>query len=938
MGASTALLERDDELAVVDGAVEAAVAGNGNLLLIEGEAGAGKTSLLAATAERAADRGIVVLRARGGEYEQDFPYGVIRQLAEPIISEPGNGTDLLDGTAAMAAPIFAAQPLEEGRDPFSLQHGLYWLLVNLVAPSPLALLVDDAQWADLASLRALVYCARRLEGLPVLLAMAVRSGEGGGQMGPIDELRREPHARSITPRPFTAEATMKMIARTRGRAASDGLAEACRRATAGNPLLLVELLRGLDEGGAEGGEQGAEQISELAAAGVSGSILGRLKRLGEDAIAVARATAILEPYAEVRRIRTLAELPAGRVDEACDRLIAAHLIFDTRPFGFVHPLVRAAVVTDIPVLRRAAMHLQAARVLDADGAEADGVAAQLLLAESAGDPWVVGKLRAAASAALGRGAPDAAARYLSRALDEPPSQEDRAGVERDLGSALLDANDPRGNEILRITRERLDDPELRAELAIITGNSLCLRGRCVEGAEILEESLAELPDRGSEIGLRVRGLLILQSLWGLERVPEGALPQPGEMIGTDSFGGRLVLQFAAALSAFGNGTIDEGCELAERVASSRLEELTADAMAGMPPQGAAFALGFAEHADVALSLFSLSIETSRRRGSPGVPGGYGARSLFRLMEGDLREAQADAELAVPMLHRIGLTTGATLYIGVMVRALMYRGHVDEAEQVIDDYRDGREPFQGTTGAFYLCSRGELNLARGRSDAARADFIAAGDRIGWMASPNLAAFPWRIGLARCEIESGNRAGAQRLAAQATAIAGRARDPRGVGFALRAQGQFADPSDSIDLFRNAVSTLEPTNAKLHRAAALVDLGSALRRANHRREARPPLREGLELAHRCGATPLEERARTELAAAGARIRRVALAGEESLTPSELRVAQMASAGMTNREIAQDLFVTQKTIETHLRHVFQKLEISGRGEIRDALTVPAG
>jgi DNA-binding NarL/FixJ family response regulator len=142
-----------------------------------------------------------------------------------------------------------------------------------------------------------------------------------------------------------------------------------------------------------------------------------------------------------------------------------------------------------------------------------------------------------------------------------------------------------------------------------------------------------------------------------------------------------------------------------------------------------------------------------------------------------------------------------------------------------------------------------------------------------------------------------------------------------------------SEGIELLGEATEILGGTRARLQHAEALLEYGAALRRANFRKDAREPLREALELAHRCGAVALEERARTELAATGARPRKAVFTGVESLTPSELRVARMAAEGMTNREIAQALTVTAKTVETHMRHVFQKLDVERRTELAGAL-----
>ncbi len=139
------------------------------------------------------------------------------------------------------------------------------------------------------------------------------------------------------------------------------------------------------------------------------------------------------------------------------------------------------------------------------------------------------------------------------------------------------------------------------------------------------------------------------------------------------------------------------------------------------------------------------------------------------------------------------------------------------------------------------------------------------------------------------------------------------------------------------RQAVEVLAGSSARLEHAKALVDLGAMLRRTNRRKEARDPLQQGLELARKCGAKPLAERAHTELVATGARPRRLVFSGLEALTPSERRVADMAAAGMTNREIAQALFVTPGTVEVHLSSSYRKLEISSRSQLPQALAEPA-
>jgi DNA-binding CsgD family transcriptional regulator len=927
---ATALLEREEELATIERLLDAAEGGSGGVIVIEGEAGAGKTSLLGAAAEMAAGREMLVLRARGGEYERDFPYGVVRQLFEPVLRDRARRAELLSGSAALAGPVF--EPGAEAAEGGAIEHGLYWLAADLSVTAPLLLVVDDAQWADLASLQALAYIARRLDGSPAAMAVGVRSGEPGMHEELLDELRREAPERLIEPSPLSTLAAAALVAGETGADSTESFARACCDATAGNPFLLAELARALRGAELEPSEESVECLTQAAAAGVSHSIRTRLARLGEQSIGVARAVAVLEPNGAPRLVAALAGMSLAEVTVAGERLIAARLLGDTSSLAFVHPLVRDAVLTEISEPRRAAMHAQAAHLLHEDGFEVDAVAAHLLLAEPAADKWAVAQLRSAAAAALGRGAADAAVRYLRRALREPPARADRLAVSRELGVALLQANDPEGIEVLRTVRAATADYALRGEIANELASSLGLRNGNEEATGLIEDSLSELPEPDGELGLMLRGWLLIQVVWGLERVPEEAIP--ARTPSADTLPGRTVLQGMASLEALGLGSLERSRRLAKSAIADP-DLLFADAVAGLPPQGALVALVLTDCGGAVTGLFDLAIEGARRRGVlPGVGGGHGVRAFAHLLDGDLREAQADSEIAIDVLRRFDLIAPRAFWSAVAMRVLLRRGERITAERMYEELWSGWDRVAGCPGAALLITRGELRTAAGRHAEARNDFLAAAERIPWLPFANPEILPWRIGLALCEAALGNDDEAQRIAAEAVGLAREAGGTRGIGISLRAQGMVAGGAEGLDLLSEAAEILAGTRARLQHAEALVEHGAALRRANFRKEAREPLREALELAHRCGAVPLEERARTELAATGARPRKAVFTGVESLTPSELRVARLAAGGMTNREIAQSLTVTAKTVETHLRHVYQKLDVAKRTELGGLLS----
>jgi DNA-binding CsgD family transcriptional regulator len=195
------------------------------------------------------------------------------------------------------------------------------------------------------------------------------------------------------------------------------------------------------------------------------------------------------------------------------------------------------------------------------------------------------------------------------------------------------------------------------------------------------------------------------------------------------------------------------------------------------------------------------------------------------------------------------------------------------------------------------------------------------------------FAYRSGLALA-LRGAERERARGLAQEELALARRWGAPRAVGISLRTLGLVEARDAGLTLLTESVRVLEHSGAQLEHARSLIELGAATRRAGSRSAAREPLHAGMELAHRCGAHPLVERARHELVASGARPRRIMRSGVDALTPSELRVASLAADGLSNREIAQALFVTLRTVEVHLTHAYQKLDISSRGQLPAALT----
>jgi predicted ATPase len=260
------LLERDAEVSVLGTLVAQAARGGGGVGLIEGPPGIGKTRLVAEARRLAVDAGMRCLSARGGPMERAFPFGVVRQLFEPVLATlPAQRGEVFAGPAARVERLLSGEgePTANGGGPFAVYHGLYWLTANLSAAGRLALLVDDLQWCDPPSLAAVEYLGRRLEGLPVLLVIASRPHEPGFDRSVLDTLGREPAAREVVPRALSESATAELVQARLSAAATDGFCRACHAATGGNPLLVAELASALAAEGITGQAEDVAKVAEI---------------------------------------------------------------------------------------------------------------------------------------------------------------------------------------------------------------------------------------------------------------------------------------------------------------------------------------------------------------------------------------------------------------------------------------------------------------------------------------------------------------------------------------------------------------------------------------------------------------------------------------------------------------------------------------------------
>ena len=864
----------------------------------------------------------------------------MRELFEPRLARagPAERAALMEGAAALAAGLLAPT-LDAGGpsaglagdDPTAAAlHGLYWLTANLASEAPLLVAVDDLHWADVASLRFVAYLARRVAELPVLLVAASRPPAESHAPQLLETLGAEPAVARIQPAPLSEAAVAEMAGATLGRRSGGALGPACHTATGGNPFLVEALLRTLAERGDEA-PVGAEQVPEAGSRAIVRSVAQRLAWLGTGAEALARAVAVLGTDAEPRHAHALAELDASAGAHAEDALMTAGLLVARRPLEFVHPIVRAAVAEQLLPPERAVRHLAAARLLAAESADAERIAPHLLAADARADPWVVETLRAAASRSLRRGAPDAAVRYLRRALDEPPRPDVRPAVLGDLGKSEIRAALP--DAAVGHLREALDqtpDPRERALMTQDLAIGLVAPGRYEEGVAMLQEALESVRDVDPELGRRLEAELLCAARLDPRTVPiaRAVYERLPERIDADTPGRRMLLATLAHERVMRGGTATEVGDLASRALDGGLvAEQSGDSGLVMD---AGFALAVAGDFERAERYAEDALADVRRRGSViGFARTSTMRSILRFHQGALAAAESDARDAIELAWEPGYRV-ARMAHGPLVDALVEQGALAAAEEALAAAGLASDSADSFMLNFVQFARARLRLAQGR----RAEGVAELEELArrerrWRADCP-AVFPWRSMLA---LASGEAQGAGMLAREELELARAWGAPGPLGRALRVLGLVEGGKPGLTLLRESLGVLEGSGWRLEHARTLVELGAAIRRAGQRREARDPLHAGMELAHVCGAHPLVAHARQELLAAGARPRRIMRTGADALTASERRVAAMAAEGMSNRDIAQALFVTVRTVEVHLTHAYQKLAITSRDELAAAL-----
>ncbi len=915
------LVERDHELLVLRGALSEALDGQGRLALVQGPAGIGKSRLLQEVRRLAAEHGALVLSARGSQLEREFGFGAVRQLFEGTLADAGRRTDLLQGAAASAASVFgevSADPTDRADGSFAVLHGLYWLTVNLAEQQPVVLAVDDVQWCDTGSVRALAFLLKRLDGLRVLVVATLRTGEPHDDEALLAELAQDHATVSVLPGPLGADGTAELVRRRLGDQAHPAFVAACHRTTGGNPLLLRQLLRALEVEGVRPDASHADTVNAIGSRAVSSMVLMRLGRLPAECMDVARALAVLGDGASLPAVAGLARYDEATTARAIAALARAEVVRSQSPLGFVHPLVGEAVYGVLSSGERELFHERAAVELRRHGAASEQVAAHLMLAPRRGSADAVSVLRAAAATAAERGAADAARRQLERALAEPAGDDVRPTILVELGRLGTLTDGPAAVQHLRAAYREVTDEDVRAEVAIMLARTLVFAGDPGEATTFARAARDALPS-GQEDARQ--GLLALGRIGGYMHGLPAADWQTGapEVVG-EGVGARMLAATLAWETLIANGDRERCIRLAEFALAGDLQRTDT----GLLWVVATFVQEMSEvetgdfwdrtlhDAFARGSLFSaLSVHLWR---------GHMLWHRGRLREAlqSIRTSNEQSELwGAPS---VGVPYGQAFIIGILLET----GELVEArtfvDSVIDQSRigDGARLFEENLARLYA--------AEGHHEEALVRLRRTAELQTTVVNPVWR--PWRTYQAPVLAALGRHDEARALMAEEVALAREWGAPSVLGRTLRVAGELGGP-DAAHLLREAYDLLLPSVAQFELACAELALARVTDDAEQRERL---LRAALDRAAACGSPGLYARCATELVTLG-RPAPPEYAAVVALTATERRVVELTAAGAGPTAVAQELFLTPAVVERTMAELRERLGTADDAELVAAL-----
>ncbi|MFE4491845.1 AAA family ATPase [Streptomyces niveus] len=869
------------------------------VLVLSGDAGLGKSALLESAMRRAGVSGVRVLRAEGSESEASLLYSGLHQLLRPVV---GAVDQLPERQRAALSGALGTDPAEGAPDLMLIGAALLGLLSDLADQRPLLLVIDDAQWIDRASLDALAFAVRRLDAEPVTLLVGVRTGD------PLPALDR--HWPTLALAPLGTAAAGRLLdhqpGSPTGRARDQVLDQA-----GGNPLALVELARAANS-------PGSDPTGPL-------PLTGQLER-----IFAARLTEL--PESTRRSLLLLAAMDTadaaafaagglpGADDTAWLPAERSGLVRRTsRAIRFGHPLMRSAVYHAASLDARRAAHRALADLL---GDAPDRRAWHLAAAAPGPDVDVAAALEQTADRARRRGGHAAAAQALQRAADLAP---DRAESARLLvaaaGTAVFTGELTWVDELTTAARERTDDATLLATAALHAGRLATLTTRHTLAFSRLTHAARQWAVTDPDTALDMLAGAAVVRFYSGEDIQRQEIARVLARLPQDepsAWRRAWVRTVSDPADSRAELTIPLTQLIAE--AERRPERLTTLAIMAW----------LLDETPRAVGAFDTAFDRWKVHGR--LPEGLGGAAAWAYVEyGRWEQAREACARITASASTIGLDHAVACAAAVDAAVLALQGETAEARSRAAEALALIDPLESRSVAVYV--RRALGTAYGAEgayetayDQLRLAFTAEGDPVHYHAS-----HPVLAELAAAAVRTGHRDEARSIVERSARRLGGGASPRLRALISRARALLADPEDAEPYFREALADPALEHWPFERAQTRLDFAEWLRRRRRIAEARPLLTSALEAFQRLGARPWVERAQAESRAAGIGVAAVTPDALAGLTPQQQQIIRLAARGLTNREIGEKLFLSPRTVSSHLYRSFPKLGITARSQLRD-------
>ena len=921
------LVGRERELVTLGRLVEQAHAGRGAVALIEREPGIGKSRLLGEVLDSARSLGFEVLLGAGEELERDRPFG-------PIVAALGLAPEASDprrvDIARLLRPGYDVGEAWD-RGPalrYQVLNSILDLVEDLSALRPIALGLDDLQWADASTLLVVRHLGTRLLSLPAVLLMASRPVPRAGELAGVLEALRGESLIELELGPLSSSEVAELAGSMVQGAPTSGFLSQLSGA-AGNPLLVTELVSAVQDGG---GWPGDEAWGGVMPPTFADAILRRLRFLSNEAIHVLRLASVLGSAFSVADLALVLGRPAPDLVAPLNEARGAHLLVDLDDrLGFRHDLVRDSVYADLPVSVRKELHAHAARVLGAAGRSAMQVAAHVTRGAAPSDAEAIGWLHKAARESLEL-EPAVAADLLERARALAGATSASPQLLTDLLMTYVWLGrfaeaESLGKQLIAAGGIAHDTHLPRLFLA----RAIMSQGRGQEGLTILEPAL-----RDAEIVDDARAALF-------------AMGTTLRVVVGDAEGARVLGEEGVRLSERAGDPGDEALNLASLGMAERA--------AGNPRRA------------VDLASRAVDVVGRARHVKPRVVTLYNLAGRLLLDADRMEEAESVFQAGRRLMEEHGVVLGQAECHSLQAEWLLHMGQWDDAVAEAETTVDLCTMFEAWHAfgmansilALVATRRNELQRAESHVAAARDRLASApdqhgrpwvhwttglfleakGDRHGalrslldaWSDSEGIVSDEATFGpdLVRVAVHLSERRLAEEAAARLEAAAAKAGLPRIDGAAMLCLGLV---HDDVDALESSVEANRAITRPYELARACEATGTALGRLGPRDDGIAHLRESIDIYERLGATRDVAHVAASLRAFGAprgRVgpRRRPVTGWRSLTPTENSVVQLVADGLRNRDIADRLFISRRTVETHLTHIFRKIEVSSRTEL---------